>query len=101
MSLGAATRGSRSDPHTPAQRAAIERRRMATDERDLERFRRETAHLPTDAFRVIPPDGHPLLAGLGERRQNEMTIRWFGEPSRRKARTAHQVLAERRLYGGP
>lgn len=95
------TRGNRPDPHTPAQRAAIERRRIAFDERDRERFRRESAHLPTDAFRVIPPDDHPLLAGLGERRQNEMTIRWFAEPTRRKARTAHAILAERRLYGRP
>ncbi len=87
------------DPHTPAQRAAIDRKRIATEERDRARFMRETAHMADEDFATLPPNEHPLVAGLGRCRDTEMTLRWLQEPGRRASRTAHEVIAERRLYG--
>lgn len=88
------------DPHTPAQRAAIERKRMEAEERDRRRFLAETAHLADEDFGYLMPDHHPIYIGIGRHRRHQMWMRWIGERSRRAARTAHQILSEQRLYGG-
>jgi hypothetical protein len=88
------------DPHTPAQRAAIGRKRTATEERDQFRFLVATAHLPDDEFAFILPDNRTLFAGMGRHRRTQMHLRWMTEQARRARRTAHEVIAERRLYGG-
>lgn len=88
------------DPHTPAQRDAIERKRAANEERDQRRFLRETAHMVDEEFLTLPGDDHPLIAGLGKHRDAEMTMRWLLEPGRRAKRTGHEILTERRLYCG-
>lgn len=99
--MRAITQGNRPDPHTPAQRAAIERKRRANNERDRRRFIAAMAGLPDSAFGTIakPPEYQRLIAGLGRLRRARLFDLWHGEPRRRAARTAHQVFAERRLYG--
>lgn len=89
------------DPHAPAQRAAIERKRAATEERDRRRFLAATAHMADEEFSILPGDDNPLIAGLGRHRDADMTLRWIQEPDRRARRTAHEILSERRLYGRP
>ncbi|HMQ92482.1 MAG TPA: hypothetical protein PKA33_16065 [Amaricoccus sp.] len=85
------------DPHTPAQRVAIDRKRMAAEERDRRRFLVATAHLPDEEFGYLLPEHHPICIAIGRHRRHQMWMRWIGERSRRAARTAHQVIAERRL----
>jgi hypothetical protein len=88
------------DPHPPAQRRAIESKRAAVAERDLARFIRATVHLADEAFEdcdLRGVNGGFLFGGLGRRRTGDMGRRWYDEPWRRAARTAHQVLSERRL----
>lgn len=89
-------------PQTPAQRAAIARKRLAAEERDMHRFLAATAHMPDSNFSLR---GHPVLqqlrVGVGRRRSDVLVALWHDEPRRRAERTAHQVLVERRLYGGP
>jgi hypothetical protein len=90
----------RPDPRAPAQRAAIEGKRAAARERDLGRFVRATAHLPDAVFEdcnLLGVDSAALVGGLGRRRTEAMWRRWYDEPYRRAARTAHEALAERRL----
>jgi hypothetical protein len=85
------------DPLTPSQRAAVERKRVAQDAEDMRRFIRATAHLSgADISGPIRID-HPLTAGMGSRRRWATMVRWNSESRRRQLRTAHQVIAERRL----
>lgn len=87
---------------TPAQRAAIARKQAAAIARDWDRFLSATAHMPDSDFIVgANPVLKQLGLGLGRVRRVELAMRWREEPERRSRRTAHQVLAERRLYGGP
>ena len=46
------------DPHTPAQRAAIERKRSIVEARDQARFLWETALMADEEFAVLPEDDH-------------------------------------------
>lgn len=87
----------------PAQRGAVMRKREANADRDLLQFIRATAHLPDEVFgHLMPRDDRPrefssLLLGLGRRRKWGIAQLWVDEPERRTLRTAHQVIAERRL----
>lgn len=87
--------------HRPASvRTAIATKRVTQDAEDLRRFIGATAHLPDDVFEdcdLRDVDGRALVAGLGRRRADAMWRRWYDEPARRAARTAHEVIAEQRL----